>query len=171
MAHVALRATLSLHDYHRIFNWYCTQFMTVSLLSWNLCMHLVDENDWIGCDQVGIPSVTMWYANIIAGLIGLIFVVGLPPWCSDAFNVETKHYAVYRNETRSMFGFAVSVYRDRYGRGWWVFGCFLLLIFFFFFDLILALELLYIMSISKYFKCNWSCATKFIHFYLILVKY
>ena len=64
----------------------------------------------------------MWYTNFIAGLIGLIFIVGLPPWCSDAFNVETKHYAVYRNETRSMFGFAVSVYRDRYGRGWAIVG-------------------------------------------------
>ncbi|XP_015435219.1 PREDICTED: LOW QUALITY PROTEIN: integrin alpha-PS2-like [Dufourea novaeangliae] len=63
----------------------------------------------------------MWFANVFAGLIGLIFV-GSPPWCSDAFNVETKHYAVYRNETRSMFGFAVSVYRDRHGRGWAIVG-------------------------------------------------
>lgn len=97
--------------------------------SWSSCTRLwqfiesnlsfVHENDWT-CDQVA-KRESMWYTNFIAGLIGLIFIVGLPPWCSDAFNVETKHYAVYRNETRSMFGFAVSVYRDRYGRGWWVF--------------------------------------------------
>lgn len=97
--------------------------------SWSACTRLwqfiesnlffVHENDWT-CGQVA-KRASMWYTNFIAGLIGLIFIVGLPPWCSDAFNVETKHYAVYRNETRSMFGFAVSVYRDRYGRGWWVF--------------------------------------------------
>ncbi|XP_043525000.1 integrin alpha-PS2-like isoform X2 [Frieseomelitta varia] len=63
----------------------------------------------------------MWYANLIVGLISLI-IVNSPLWCSDAFNIETKHYAVYRNETRSMFGFAVSVYRDRYGRGWAIVG-------------------------------------------------
>lgn len=155
MAHVALRATLT-HTITiaRIESWIeYTRICVYDSFScrWNLCMHLVDENDWIGCDQVGRPSVTMWYANIIAGLIGLIFVVGLPPWCSDAFNVETKHYAVYRNETRSMFGFAVSVYRDRYGRGWWVFDCFFTSDFFFYIYFI-ALELLHIMSISKYFK-------------------
>ncbi|XP_076169031.1 integrin subunit alpha inflated [Ptiloglossa arizonensis] len=63
----------------------------------------------------------MWFANILAGLVGLILVAS-PPWCSDAFNLETKHYAVYRNETKSMFGFAVSVYRDRFGRGWAIVG-------------------------------------------------
>lgn len=62
----------------------------------------------------------MWPANFVAGLIGLVLIVALPPRCSDAFNVETKHYAVYRNESSSMFGFSVSVYRDRNGRGWWV---------------------------------------------------
>lgn len=59
----------------------------------------------------------MWFANLLAGLVGLI-LVGSPPWYTDAFNVETKHYVVYRNESRSMFGFAVSAYRDRHGRGW-----------------------------------------------------
>ncbi|XP_029042602.2 integrin alpha-PS2 isoform X1 [Osmia bicornis bicornis] len=64
----------------------------------------------------------MWITNMIVGLIGLIFFVGSPSWFSEAFNVETKHYAVYRNESRSMFGFAVSVYRDRNGRGWAIVG-------------------------------------------------
>ncbi|CAL7950339.1 unnamed protein product [Xylocopa violacea] len=64
----------------------------------------------------------MWLANFFAGLIGLIFTVGLSPWCLDAFNVETKNYAVYQDESRSMFGFAVSVYRDRFGRGWAIVG-------------------------------------------------
>lgn len=51
-------------------------------------------------------------------LIGLV-AVELPLWhFADGFNVETKHYAVYHKEERSMFGFAVSTYRDRYGRGW-----------------------------------------------------
>ncbi|XP_076639854.1 integrin subunit alpha inflated isoform X2 [Colletes latitarsis] len=63
----------------------------------------------------------MWFANVLAGLIGLV-IVGSPPWCSDAFNVETKHYAVYQNENKSMFGFAVSMYRDRNGRGWAIVG-------------------------------------------------
>ncbi|OAD60278.1 Integrin alpha-8, partial [Eufriesea mexicana] len=64
----------------------------------------------------------MWYANFFAGLIGLIFIVGSPPWCSDAFNVDTKHYAVYRRDPSSMFGFAVSVYRARDGRGYVIVG-------------------------------------------------
>ncbi|XP_076758862.1 integrin subunit alpha inflated [Xylocopa sonorina] len=64
----------------------------------------------------------MWLANFFAGLIGLIFIVGLSPRCSYAFNVETKNYAVYQYESRSMFGFAVSVYRDRFGRGWAIVG-------------------------------------------------
>ncbi|XP_025263370.1 integrin alpha-PS2 isoform X2 [Camponotus floridanus] len=55
-------------------------------------------------------------------LIGLV-VVGLSPWrVVDGFNVETKHYAVYRMEARSMFGFAVSTYRDKFARGWAVVG-------------------------------------------------
>ncbi|XP_017880871.1 integrin alpha-PS2 isoform X2 [Ceratina calcarata] len=64
----------------------------------------------------------MWFANFFTGLIGLVLIVGSPPWCSDAFNVETKHYAVYRIDSQSMFGFAVSVYRDRVGRGWAIVG-------------------------------------------------
>ncbi|XP_032674406.1 integrin alpha-PS2 isoform X2 [Odontomachus brunneus] len=55
-------------------------------------------------------------------LIGLV-AVELPIWhFADGFNVETKHYAVYHKEEKSMFGFAVSAYRDRYGRGWAVVG-------------------------------------------------
>ncbi|CAK9819948.1 Integrin alpha-PS2 [Anthophora quadrimaculata] len=64
----------------------------------------------------------MWLANFFVGLVGIIFIVGSPPWWSDAFNIETKHYAVYRNEINSMFGFAVTVYRDRFGRGWAIVG-------------------------------------------------
>lgn len=63
----------------------------------------------------------MWFAKLLAGLVGLI-LVGSPPWYSDAFNVDTRHYTVYRNETRSMFGFAVSVHRDKDGRGWAIVG-------------------------------------------------
>nr|XP_003704431.2 PREDICTED: integrin alpha-PS2 isoform X1 [Megachile rotundata] len=60
----------------------------------------------------------MWIMNFILGFIGLIFLVEY----QEAFNVETKNYAVYRSEDRSMFGFAVSVYRDRVGRGWAIVG-------------------------------------------------
>ncbi|XP_076241155.1 integrin subunit alpha inflated isoform X2 [Calliopsis andreniformis] len=62
----------------------------------------------------------MWFPNMLVGLLGLI-LVGSPPWYSDAFNVETKHYTVYRNETKSMFGFSVSVHRGKY-RGWAIVG-------------------------------------------------
>ncbi|KOC66788.1 Putative polypeptide N-acetylgalactosaminyltransferase 9 [Habropoda laboriosa] len=64
----------------------------------------------------------MWFANFFVGLAGLIFIVGSPPWWSHAFNIETKHYAVYRNDINSMFGFAVTVYRDRFSRGWAIVG-------------------------------------------------
>ncbi|XP_035735448.1 integrin alpha-PS2-like isoform X1 [Vespa mandarinia] len=62
-------------------------------------------------------------SRIIFGLfLGLFIVVGSPPTTIEAFNVETKHYAIYRNEAESMFGFAVSAYRDKYGRGWAIVG-------------------------------------------------
>nr|KAF7419848.1 hypothetical protein H0235_010145 [Vespula pensylvanica] len=62
-------------------------------------------------------------SRIIFGLfVALLIVVGSPPTIIEAFNVETKHYAIYRNEAESMFGFAVSTYRDKYGRGWAIVG-------------------------------------------------
>nr|XP_031836147.1 integrin alpha-PS2 isoform X2 [Nomia melanderi] len=63
----------------------------------------------------------MWFANVLAGFIGLT-LVGSPPWCSDAFNVETKHTTVYQLDSTYMFGFAVSMYRDKQGRGWGIVG-------------------------------------------------
>lgn len=59
----------------------------------------------------------MWFANVLAGLIGLT-LVGSPPWYSDAFNVETKHTTVYLYDSSDMFGFAVSMHRDKNGVGW-----------------------------------------------------
>ncbi|XP_076285234.1 integrin subunit alpha inflated isoform X2 [Lasioglossum baleicum] len=64
----------------------------------------------------------MWLANLFAGVLSLILLVGSPPWATDAFNVETKHTTVYKYDTSYMFGFAVSVYRDRQGRGWALVG-------------------------------------------------
>ncbi|KAL0113860.1 hypothetical protein PUN28_011297 [Cardiocondyla obscurior] len=55
-------------------------------------------------------------------LVGLAIVGSSIRHVADGFNVETKHYAVYRMEERSMFGFAVSIYRDRYARGWAIVG-------------------------------------------------
>ncbi|XP_033331338.2 integrin subunit alpha inflated isoform X1 [Megalopta genalis] len=63
----------------------------------------------------------MWLTNVLAGLVCLTFV-GSPPGTTDAFNVETKHTTVYRYDTTYMFGFAVSVYRDRQSRGWAIVG-------------------------------------------------
>ncbi|XP_070169531.1 integrin alpha-PS2-like isoform X2 [Polyergus mexicanus] len=54
--------------------------------------------------------------------IGLVVVVLSPRRVVDGFNVETKHYAVYRMEEKSMFGFAVSTYRDKFARGWAIVG-------------------------------------------------
>jgi len=61
----------------------------------------------------------MWSTGLLRCLLVGLVIVESPPWSVvDGFNVETKHYAVYRSEARSMFGFAVSTYRDKYGRGW-----------------------------------------------------
>lgn len=62
----------------------------------------------------------MWLTRLLRGLIVGLVIIGSPPWhtVADGFNIETKHYAVYRKEEGSMFGFAVSTYRDRFGRGW-----------------------------------------------------
>ncbi|XP_066582926.1 integrin alpha-PS2 isoform X2 [Prorops nasuta] len=59
--------------------------------------------------------------RVLLGLVSLL-LINSPPWRSEAFNIETKHYAVYRNEASSMFGFSVTVYRDKYGRGWTIVG-------------------------------------------------
>ncbi|XP_024874292.1 integrin alpha-PS2 isoform X1 [Temnothorax curvispinosus] len=65
----------------------------------------------------------MWSTRLLWGLLVGLAIVGSPiQHVADGFNVETKHYAVYRMEERSMFGFAVSTYRDRYARGWAVVG-------------------------------------------------
>jgi len=61
----------------------------------------------------------MWAMRLLWALLVGLAIVGSPiRHVADGFNVETKHYAVYRMEERSMFGFAVSTYRDRYSRGW-----------------------------------------------------
>ncbi|CAL1680254.1 unnamed protein product [Lasius platythorax] len=60
----------------------------------------------------------MWLRRFLWSLfIGLVIVGSSPRCVVDGFNVETKHYAVYRMEARSMFGFAVSTYRDKFARG------------------------------------------------------
>ncbi|XP_011332001.1 integrin alpha-PS2 isoform X2 [Ooceraea biroi] len=65
----------------------------------------------------------MWLTRLLRCLLVGLVIVGSPPWSVvDGFNVETKHYAVYRSEARSMFGFAVSTYRDKYSRGWAIVG-------------------------------------------------
>ncbi|XP_050462452.1 integrin alpha-PS2 isoform X1 [Cataglyphis hispanica] len=65
----------------------------------------------------------MWLKRFIwSFFIGLVVVILSPRRIVDGFNVETKHYAVYRMEARSMFGFAVSTYRDKFARGWAIVG-------------------------------------------------
>ncbi|XP_018049115.1 PREDICTED: integrin alpha-PS2 isoform X2 [Atta colombica] len=66
----------------------------------------------------------MWSTRLLWAslLVGFAIVVSSTWHVADGFNIETKHYAVYRMEERSMFGFAVSTYRDRYARGWAIVG-------------------------------------------------
>ncbi|XP_034951928.1 integrin alpha-PS2 isoform X2 [Chelonus insularis] len=54
----------------------------------------------------------------------LIIVLGfyLTLWSTEAFNIETRHYTSYKQETKSMFGFSVAEYRDSSRRGWVVVG-------------------------------------------------
>lgn len=51
-------------------------------------------------------------------LLGLIAFFGSSSyWKITAFNVETKHYTLYKSYRQSMFGFSVAEYRDSVGRG------------------------------------------------------
>ncbi|XP_051153057.1 integrin alpha-PS2 isoform X2 [Leptopilina boulardi] len=51
-------------------------------------------------------------------LLGLIAYFGsFSNWKITAFNVETKHYTLYKSFRQSMFGFSVAEYRDSVGRG------------------------------------------------------
>ncbi|XP_048504880.1 integrin alpha-PS2 isoform X1 [Athalia rosae] len=42
--------------------------------------------------------------------------------CANGFNVETKHFTMYREETFSMFGFSVAEHQDRDRHGWVIVG-------------------------------------------------
>ncbi|XP_074108875.1 integrin subunit alpha inflated isoform X2 [Cotesia typhae] len=61
------------------------------------------------------------------GFLSLILV--LVSYClldairsTNGFNIETKHYTSYREESSSMFGFSVTEYRDHSKRGWVIVG-------------------------------------------------
>ncbi|XP_033219781.1 integrin alpha-PS2-like isoform X2 [Belonocnema kinseyi] len=57
----------------------------------------------------------MWLFWIPLGLIALLG--SSPKWESAAFNVETRHYTIYKSHRHSMFGFSVAEYRDHQGYG------------------------------------------------------
>ncbi|XP_012282134.1 integrin alpha-PS2 isoform X2 [Orussus abietinus] len=59
----------------------------------------------------------MWIGNLLVGLLALLAGFGV-----ESFNVETRHFTMYRQEKNSMFGFSVSEYKDSASRGWVIVG-------------------------------------------------